>query len=257
MMRRHEHDALAQQYRICVNSLSRWRTPMTMESSMRQTPDPVPQVVLWTMVIGTVSFVAGFAGPLLLSNSNLGPLLGIFVTGPLGFLVGGVVGALRVSSRAARLASIVIAVVWVLALAYTYLAALLLASMIYLLVPLHALIIVSTIYLLANPMTRAQLSGNLRHSGLVVIATQVIIAATILYPPVIKPWWGSPGDPPPDPFPSFAFVLDHGFQLSQRIPTFPQFVVNRPKLVLEWLIVIGVAFVLSLLIRVLRGRPTA
>jgi hypothetical protein len=230
---------------------------MTVESSTPHPPDPVPKVVLWAVVIGTVSFVAGFAGPLLLSTSSLGPLLGIFVTGPLGFLLGGLVGALRVSNGSARLASIVISVVWALALAYTYFAALLLASMIYLVAPLHALIIVSTIYLLASPTTRAQLPDNLRHSSFVVIAAQVIIVAMIIYPPVIRPWWGRPGDPPPNPFPSFAFILDQGFKLSKRIPTIPQFVVNRPKLVLEWLIVIAVGFVLSLLIRVLRGRPAA
>jgi hypothetical protein len=227
---------------------------MTKETSTPQTPDPVAQAVLWTIVIGAVSFVAGFVGPLLLSKSNLGPLLGIFVTGPLGFLVGGLVGALRVSNRSARLSSILIAVVWALALAYTCLTAELLASMVYLLVPLYALIIVSTVYVLASPTTRAQLPDNLRHSGLVVIAAQMIIVAVTLYPPVIKPWYGTPGDPPPDPFPSFAFILDHGFELSRRIPTLPQFVVNRPQLVLEWLIVIAVAFVLSLLIRILRGR---
>ncbi len=230
---------------------------MTMESSTPLTPDPVAQVVRWTLVISAVSFVVGFVGPLILSNSNLGPLLGIFVTGPLGFLVGGLVGALRVSNRSARLSSKVIAVVWALALAYTYLTVPLVVSMVYFLVPLHALIIVSTIYLLANPTTRAQLPDNLRHSGLVAIAAQVIILAMTLYLPVIKPSGAAPGDPPPDPFPSFAFVLDHGFELSKRIPTFPQFVVNRPQLVLEWLIVIAVAFVLSLLIRVLRGRPAA
>jgi hypothetical protein len=234
---------------------------MTMQSSTPRTPDPVAEIVLWPMVIGAVSFVAGFVGPLLLSTSNLGPLLGIFVTGPLGFLVGGLVGALRVSNRSARLASIVISVVWALALAYTYLAAVLPASMIYIIVPLHALIIVSSIYLLASPATRAQLPENLRHASFVVIATQVIIVAMMLYPPVIKPPWGTPGDPAPDPFPPFAFVLDHGFELSKRIPTIPQFVVNRPILVLEWLIVIAVGFLLSLLIRVLRaprrsnGRP--
>jgi len=230
---------------------------MTIESRKPQTPDPMAQVILWTMVIGVASFVAGFAGPLFLSNSGLGPLLGIFVTGPLGFLVGGLVGALRASNSSARLSSWVVAVVWVLALAYTYLAALVLVPMVYFVVPLQALIIVSTIYLLASPATRVQLPDNLRHSSLVVIAAQVIIVAVTLYPPVIKPWWGTPGDPPPDPFPSFAFVLDHGFELSHRVPTFPQFVVNRPKLVLEWLIVIAVAFVLSRLIRVLRSRPAA
>jgi hypothetical protein len=226
-----------------------------MEPSTPQTRDPVAQVVLCTTVIGAVSFVAGFVGPILLSNSNLGPLLGIFVTGPLGFLVGGLVGALRISNRSARLSSILIAVVWALALAYTYLTVPLLVSMVYFVVPLHALIIVSTIFLVVSPTTRAQLPDNLRRSGLVAIAAQVIIVAMTLYPPVIKPSWGTPGDPPPDPFPSFASIFDHGFELSQRPPTLPQFAVNRPQLVLEWLIVIAVACVLSLLIRVLRGRP--
>jgi hypothetical protein len=228
---------------------------MTMESSAPQTPDPVAQVLRWTMGIGVVCFVAGFAGPILLSNSNLGPLLGIFVTGPLGFLVGGVVGALRVANRAARLSSRSIAVVWILALAYTYFAALLLSSMVYLLVPLHALIIAATIYLVASPTTRAQLPDTLRRCGAVVVAAQLMIVATIFYPPVLKPWWGTPGDPPPNPFPSFAFVLDHGFELSKRLPTFPQFVVNRPRLALEWLIVMAAAFAVGLLIRALRRRP--
>ncbi len=209
------------------------------------------------MVIGAISFVAGFAGPLSFSSSNLGPLLGIFVTGPLGFLVGGLVGALRVSNGSARLSSILIGAVWALALAYTYLAAIMLVPMVFLVVPLHALIIASTIYLLVRPTMRAQLPDKLLHSRFVVIAAQVIIVATLLYPPVIKPPWGTPGDPPPDPFPSFAFVLDHGFELSQRIPTLPQFVVNRPQLALEWFIVIAVAFVLSLLVRALRGRLAA
>jgi hypothetical protein len=229
---------------------------MTMESRTSH-PSPVSQVVLWTVAVGGVSFLAGFAGPLLLSSSNLGPLLGIFVTGPLGFLVGGVLGALRAANKSARLASLVIAAVWALALAYTYLTAELLPSMVYLLVPLYALIVLSTIYLLASPTTRAQLPDDLRRSGKVVIAAQVTILALTLYPPVIKPWWGTPGDPPPDPFPSFAFALDHGFALSQRLPTFPQFVVNRPQLGLEWLIVIVAALALGLLMRVRRDRAAA
>jgi hypothetical protein len=46
-------------------------------------------------VVGAVSFLVGFAGPIILHpNSPQGPLLGIFFTGPLGAIVGAVVGAL-------------------------------------------------------------------------------------------------------------------------------------------------------------------
>ena len=56
-----------------------------------------PIVARWCLgtafAVGAVSFLAGFAGPILLSpDSPQGPLLGIFFTGPLGFVVGAVVG---------------------------------------------------------------------------------------------------------------------------------------------------------------------
>jgi hypothetical protein len=43
--------------------------------------------------VGAVAFLAGFAGPILLWPDNpQGPLLGLFLTGPLGFVVGTLVG---------------------------------------------------------------------------------------------------------------------------------------------------------------------
>ena len=41
------------------------------------------------LLIGGLGFVGGFFGPILLTpESNQGPLLGIFITGPLGFGAG-------------------------------------------------------------------------------------------------------------------------------------------------------------------------
>lgn len=42
---------------------------------------------------GTIGFVGGYFGPIYLSQSNLGPLLGLFLTGPAGFVVGALCGA--------------------------------------------------------------------------------------------------------------------------------------------------------------------
>jgi hypothetical protein len=48
-----------------------------------------------TVVVGVISFLAGFAGPIILHpDSPQGPLLGIFFTGPLGALAGAVLGAI-------------------------------------------------------------------------------------------------------------------------------------------------------------------
>jgi hypothetical protein len=55
----------------------------------------------WAVVIGAVSFALGFFGPMMLTPSaNQGPMLGIFITGPLGFFVGLLWGAWRSWPRA-------------------------------------------------------------------------------------------------------------------------------------------------------------
>ena len=55
--------------------------------------------ILWGFVLGGIGFVLGFFGPLVLApDANQGPLLGIFITGPAGFVVGTLAGAI-VSSR--------------------------------------------------------------------------------------------------------------------------------------------------------------
>ncbi len=44
-------------------------------------------------ILGISGFILGFIGPVIITpDSNQGPLLGIFITGPIGFLFGGIVG---------------------------------------------------------------------------------------------------------------------------------------------------------------------
>lgn len=55
----------------------------------------VTMAMKWAWTAGLVGFVGGFLGPMLLApQANQGPLLGIFITGPLGFLLGAVAGGL-------------------------------------------------------------------------------------------------------------------------------------------------------------------
>lgn len=50
--------------------------------------------VLGGLILGGISFAAGFFGPIILQpDSPQGPMLGIFFTGPLGFVVGLIGGA--------------------------------------------------------------------------------------------------------------------------------------------------------------------
>ena len=55
----------------------------------------VDMAMKWAWPAGLVGFVGGFLGPLLFApQANQGPLLGIFITGPLGLLLGAVAGGL-------------------------------------------------------------------------------------------------------------------------------------------------------------------
>ena len=55
---------------------------------------PSQRIGVTALIAGALAFAIGFVGPALFSSSNLGPLLGIFVTGPLGLLAGALVGIL-------------------------------------------------------------------------------------------------------------------------------------------------------------------
>ena len=52
-------------------------------------------MLVWAIVMGAIGFIAGFLGPLLFHwGGNQGPLLGILYTGPLGFIIGLISGAI-------------------------------------------------------------------------------------------------------------------------------------------------------------------
>jgi hypothetical protein len=53
-----------------------------------------------SLVTGAIGFCGGFFGPLIFApEANQGPLLGIFITGPLGFLLGALGGAVHWARR--------------------------------------------------------------------------------------------------------------------------------------------------------------
>ena len=67
--------------------------------------DLLSSVVLGGLVTGVVGFAAGFFGPIIFApGANQGPLLGIFITGPLGVLLGAVGGGIYWMTRGNRAA---------------------------------------------------------------------------------------------------------------------------------------------------------
>lgn len=89
--------------------ISRWVPPVVgiagavcgwVVGAFRQGPPGRQRTVAWwcgtmSWTVGVVSFLIGFVGPIQFSPElPQGPMLGILITGPLGFLVGAVVGVL-------------------------------------------------------------------------------------------------------------------------------------------------------------------
>jgi hypothetical protein len=54
---------------------------------------PLPRAFVYAVVLGSVGFAGGFFGPMIVDpTSGNGPLLGIFLTGPGGMVLGFAVG---------------------------------------------------------------------------------------------------------------------------------------------------------------------
>jgi hypothetical protein len=226
---------------------------MRAHLSRIETPDPVPRIVFWTVLVGGISFAVGFIGPILFSTSNLGPLLGIFGTGPLGAMAGALFGALRVAKHYSRLSIACIEVVWAMTLLYTLLFFFFFGIILTLAIALQILVLASSIFVFSRRNVRTRLPDFLQRAGPIAVATQAIVLVTTLFPPVVRPWWIPAAQQPATgaPLPAFAFVYDKRFDASRH---FPLFAVNREKLAWEWIITIVVAVGLCALIWALRRR---
>lgn len=66
-----------------------WRGSAALPASL------AGSVATGALAVGAIGFVGGFFGPIVFApEANQGPLLGIFITGPLGFLLGAVGGGI-------------------------------------------------------------------------------------------------------------------------------------------------------------------
>ena len=65
-----------------------------LRGHIARTRTRIGHVLIGAFILGGISFLAGFVGPIIFyPKSNQGPLFGIFITGPVGFTLGGILGA--------------------------------------------------------------------------------------------------------------------------------------------------------------------
>lgn len=226
---------------------------MTSRGAKSLMSGPLPWTAAFAFILGGISFCAGFLGPMFLSTSNLGPLLGVIVTGPVGTLVGALVGCGIWATREAgsRVGSVWkwIAGIWVLTLLYTLFMVRFGSWGMLFGVTVQLAILAAVAFLLYHRGVRGLHSRVVKACGPVVLAVVGLIVLISLFPPVTRPWWG-PASAQPEfesstSLPRVAFLLDPGFDASRHIP---RFAVNVPILVLGWAFTSAAGLLISALI---------
>lgn len=191
-------------------------------------PDRPARIMDFAWAVGGIAFAAGFIGPVLFSDSNLGPLLGIFVTGPVGFLVGALIG-IAYSARRGQDGSGVrevrwLAAVWLLSLLYTLFFSIFARGWIAL--GLQAAVVATAAYLFYGGALPKD--GRIRHYRLPLLLAGLLTLLSSAFPPVV----------PDAGKPRFAFFLDPRFDASRNVP---EFTIDGSTLALGWLILTAMA----------------
>ena len=198
-----------------------------MEETPKSTPSGCVVVFAMAVRVGIPAFLLGLIGPLILDpEANLGPLLGIFVTGPLGCLVGAlggiIISARNKSPRPIRGEFWWLACAWGFAEFYS----LTLGQMLPRWLSLTPQLSVSACgaFLLCSKSVR--LPGWARHGRSFMLLGAWLVILTSIFPPLA----------PPSPDGSrFAFFLDQRFDASKHVP---DFTVNAGMLLIERLIIV-------------------
>jgi hypothetical protein len=203
------------------------------------------------LLVGGFGFIAGFIGPILFSTSKLGPLLGIFITGPLGTLGGALWGIVRSAKNAntAGMKTLLkwLSAIWGLTMLYTLIMNDMSVAAIFPAIYLQGLIIVSCIFLLYNGEIYKLLTKQIKRIRSVIIITPALVILMTLFPPVTRPRWrrskaAHESVNSTQPLPKMAYRFDSRFDSSHHVP---QFTVNKRLLILEWVIVVIVALTLN------------
>ncbi len=216
---------------------------MSHEVSLRTNPSI--RIVVAAIAVGSISFALGIGSP-----GNLGPLVGIFLTGPIGTLAGALIGlvwsACRAGERIVRVELWWLGCIWGLSLIYLY--AVLNgfgSSALYVAIGFQGAVVASAAFLLFSRRARRNLPKSIRKNGPVLLCAAVLIVLTSMFPPVTQPWWVPEDAMSTEPLPRFAFMTDNRFDASQH---YPEFAIAERELAREWLIIAGAAGAVCLVI---------
>lgn len=188
---------------------------------------PSDPILRTALIVGAVSFVLGYIGPLLISDSNLGPLLGIFLTGPLGLLAGALIGIImsaRQSPPPLKRELRYLAGAWIAALFFTV--ALDIGNITPFAIGAQLAVFVCAATLFSG--YSAKLPGWVRHWKLLLLIGGALTILSSIYPP-LNP--ASVGEA------RYAFFLDPRFDARTNVP---EYSIHPSMLLMQWLIIAAV-----------------
>lgn len=195
-----------------------------MDYMLRPAPRSGP-IVSTALTVGAVGFILGYIGPLLVSDSNLGPLLGIFVTGPLGLLAGALIGiilsARRESQLSLRRELRWLAGAWAGALVFTLASTIGGVGWLAVGTQLAVALCAATLFYAYS----AKLPDWARRWRALILIGAALTLLSSIYPPLDP---SSAGDV------RYAFFLDQRFDASTNVP---EYTVQQSMLIVEWLII--------------------
>lgn len=191
-------------------------------------PKPISDPIVSTaLCIGAVSFAIGFIGPALFSESNLGPLLGIFVTGPLGFLGGALIGIIlsaRQSHHTLKRELRWLGGIWAGALLFTFASAIASVGWVAICSQFAVFICAACLFY----MYAATLPAWLHRWRHFILSGAALTILSSMYLPL---------DPISVGEARYAFFLDPRFDGSTKVPDYQ---VHQSMLVAQWLIIMAV-----------------
>jgi hypothetical protein len=203
-----------------------------------------PSIGGTAFAVGAAAFALGFFGALVFyPESNLGPLLGIFITGPVGFLVGALFGVV-LFARAARDDALRreltwLAAMWAFSLLYTFIFA---WGWGWVGMMMQTAAVATAAYVFYGKSLRPLPRRVISFRAPLLVAGVVSLLAS-LFPPIV-----AKGD---DQQQRFAFFLDPRFDARYEVP---EFSVDSLALALEWLFFIVIALAIGFAMLATRNK---
>ncbi len=183
------------------------------------------RITFWSVIAGSVGFAMGFFGPIVLApRNNLGPLLGIFLTGPAGVLLGPALGV-AIQVRRTTLESLPGARTW-LVLGWFLVCGYYAFSGSGMVVAARVAVGLMLAYLLVGVALAIRVgrspgpSTNEKGLTWILVVGAAVVILLSLFPPIRKPSWGRVAVDAGIALPRSAFLFDGGFDGRRHVPTY-------------------------------------